>query len=101
MYQRQGRPHFAIFSLLGLHILDFGLVFPFILALWAFISFYFGSVVLWAYIFFISLHFGLGLSWPFSSFRQALLVPVDGSPDLSRCDVLSRPLGRSAPSNTC
>ena len=67
----------SIFGLLGLHFLSFwpcGPLFPFILALWAFISFYFGLVglhfpsfwpfeplfpfvfALWA---FISLHFGL------------------------------------------
>ena len=88
IYQRRDRPHFAVFSILGLHFLAFwpcGPSFACILALWAFISLHFGLVgfhflafwpcgpsfpcilALWA---FISLHFGLvGLHflsfWPF------------------------------------
>ena len=61
IYQRRDRPHFAVFSILGLHFLAFwpcGPSFPCILALWAFISLHFG------------LHF---LSfWPF---RGRLLAP--------------------------
>ena len=76
IYQRRGRVDFQIFGLVGLHFLAFWLCtpsFPFILALWAFISLHFGLVgfhfcpfwpcgpsfpcilALWA---FISLHFG-------------------------------------------
>ena len=57
IYQRRDRPHFAVFSILGLHFLAFwpcGPSFPCILALWAFISLQF--LAFWA---FISLHFGL------------------------------------------
>ena len=46
-YQRRDRPHFAVFSILGLHFLAFwpcGPSFPCILALWAFISLHFGLV---------------------------------------------------------
>ena len=64
IYQRRDRPHFAVFSILGLHFLAFwpcGPSFPCILALWAFISLHFGLV---------GLHF---LSfWPF---RGRLLGP--------------------------
>ena len=77
IYQRRDRLHFEVFSFLGLHFCPFwpcGPSFPCILALWAFISLYFGLVglhflafrpcgpsfpcilALWA---FISLHFGL------------------------------------------
>ena len=45
IYQRRDRPHFAVFSILGLHFLAFwpcGPSFPCILALWAFISLHFG-----------------------------------------------------------
>ena len=53
IYQRRDRPHFAVFSILGLHFLAFwpcGPSFPCILALWAFMSLHFGLVVasLWA-----------------------------------------------------
>ena len=47
IYQRRDRPHFAVFSILGLHFLAFwscGPSFPCILALWAFISLHFGLV---------------------------------------------------------
>ena len=47
IYQRRDRPHFAVFSILGLHFLSFWPCrpsFPFILAFWAFISFHFGLV---------------------------------------------------------
>ena len=50
IYQRRDRLHFAVFSLLGLHFLAFwpcGPSFPCILALWAFISLYFGLVGLY------------------------------------------------------
>ena len=64
IYQRRDRPHFAVFSILGLHFLAFwpcGPSFPCILALWAFISLHFGLM---------GLHF---LSfWPF---RGRLLGP--------------------------
>ena len=77
IYQRRDRFHFAVFSLLGFHFLEFWPYepsFPYILGLWAFISLHFGLVglhflafwpcgpsfpcilALWA---FISLHFGL------------------------------------------
>ena len=80
IYQRRDRLHFAVFSLLDLHVLAFwpcGPSFPCILALWAFISLHFGLaglhflhflafwpcgpsfpciLALWA---FISSHFGL------------------------------------------
>ena len=53
IYQRRDRLHFAVFSLLGLHVLAFwhcGPSFPCILVLWAFISFHFGffGVSFWA-----------------------------------------------------
>ena len=47
IYQRRGRLHFAVFSILGLHFLAIwacGPSFPCILALWAFISLHFGLV---------------------------------------------------------
>ena len=64
IYQRRDRPHFAVFSILGLHFLVFwpcGPSLPCILALWAFISLHFGLA---------GLHFLL--FWPF---RGRLLAP--------------------------
>ena len=64
IYQRRDRPHFAVFSLVGLHFLAFwpcGPSCPCILALWAFISLHFG---------FVGLHF-LAIWF----FRSQLLGP--------------------------
>ena len=72
IYQPQDRLHLAIFSFLGLHFLSFlpfRLLFPFILALWAFISFHFGIV---------GLHFLLfwpcGPSFPFILALRAFIA---------------------------
>ena len=93
IYQRRNRPHFAVFSLLGP-----GLSFLCILALWAFISLYFGLVglhflVFWAFVplfpcilalwAFISLYFGL-VGLHFLVFGVSFWAPPHMLPKITR-----------------